>query len=134
MKASPQRKLLNLGKSATSPLQVMQQRMVLIIATLSFLWRDCFDLRRKLYMRFQVNWPVLHLGTRWVCPKEVVALPVLRRSDWSGSKPATAVWADIAKEVVGTRGAECAFEGADARFKRVGRQRFIAMFAGRSEL
>src|SRR5262249_4253364 len=71
---------------------------------LSFLRRDCFDLRRKLCMSFQVNWPVLHLGTRRVCPKEVVAFPVLRRSDWPGSKPAAAVWADVAKEVINTCG------------------------------
>ena len=77
---------------------------------------------------------MLDLGTRRVLTKEVVTFPVLRWPDWSGNKSAAAVRADILQDVIDTRGAEGALVGADARFKRVGRQRLVAVLAGRSEL
>ncbi len=84
-------------------------------------------------MNCEINRPVLDLGTRWVLAKEVVTFPVLRGPDWSGNKSATAVRADVLQDVIDTRGAERALVGADARIKRVGKQRFVAVLTGRSE-
>jgi hypothetical protein len=84
-------------------------------------------------MNCRINRPVLDLGTRRVLTEEVVAFPVLRRSDWSGNKSAAAVGADVLQDVIDTRGAKRAFVGADARFKRVGRQRLVAVLTSRPE-
>ena len=65
----------------------------------------------------RINRPVFDLGTRRVLAKEVVAFPVLRRSDWSRNKATTAIWTDVAQNAIDTRGAERALVGADACFK-----------------
>ena len=72
-----------------------------------------------------------YLGARSVREgrKEVVALPICRRSDWPRNKTTTAVRADISQNVVDTRRAKWALVGANARFKRLGWQYFIAVLA-----
>ena len=56
-------------------------------------------------------------GARWVFAKKVVALPVLRRSNWSGNKAATAILADIAQNIIHTCGTERTLISADARIE-----------------
>lgn len=77
---------------------------------------------------------VSHLGTGGVLAEEIIVLPVLRRPDGSGCKPAAAVGADVLQYVVDTRGTKRALVRTDARFKRVGRQRLVAVFTRRPEL
>ena len=84
-------------------------------------------------MSCRINRSVFDLRARGILTKEVVTFPVLRRPDWSGNKSATAVRADVLQDVIDTRGAERALVGADARFKRVGTQRLVAVLTGRSE-
>jgi len=107
--------------------------LAVIFAPLSFVRRDGSEFGRKARMNCRINRPVLDLGTRRVLTKEVVTFPVLRWPDWSGYKSPAAVRADVLQDVIDARGAECAFVGANARFKRVGRQRLVAVLAGRSE-
>jgi len=76
---------------------------------------------------------MLDLGTRRVLTQEIVAFPVIHRSDWSWNKSAAAVRAHVLQEVVDTRRAKGALVCADARLKRVGRQCFVAVLAGWSE-
>lgn len=68
-------------------------------------------------MSRRVNRPVLDLGTRRVLAEEVVAFPVLGRSDWSMNEATTAVRADVAQDAVDTRSAKRALVAADTRFK-----------------
>jgi hypothetical protein len=84
-------------------------------------------------MNFRVNRPMPNLGARGVLTKEVVAFPVLRWSDWSWNKSTAAVRAYIFQDVCDTRRAKCALVRADACFKRIGRQRLVAILASRSE-
>ena len=84
-------------------------------------------------MSHPVNWPVLYCRACRVLAKKIVVFPVCRRSDGSGHEAAAAIGTDIAQHLFNAGGTERTFIGADARFKGVGRQRFIAMFAGRSE-
>jgi hypothetical protein len=76
---------------------------------------------------------MLDLGTRRVLAKKVVAFPVPYRSDRSRHKAAPAVRADVFQDVIDTRGAKRTLISADARFKRVGRQRLVAVLASGSE-
>ena len=71
-----------------------------------------------------IDRPMLDRGARGVVAKEVVAVPVNRRSDGSGYKSAAAVRADVLQDVIDAGRAEGALLGADARF-RVGRQFLI---------
>ena len=84
-------------------------------------------------MNFGVDRPMPNLGARGVLTKEVVAFPVLRRSDWSWNKSTAAVRAYIFQDVFDTRRAKCALVRADACFSRIGRQRLVAILASRSE-
>ena len=84
-------------------------------------------------MSFRVNGPVLDLGTRRVFAKEVIAFPFCRRSDWPRNKTTTAVRADIAQNDVDTCCAKRALVGANACFKRLGWQCFVAILASGSE-
>ena len=84
-------------------------------------------------MKRHVNRPILDLGARRVLAKEVVAFPVVRRSDRSRNESAAAVRADVFQDVIDTRGTKRALVSADARFKRVGRQRLVALLTSRSE-
>ena len=92
-----------------------------------------FDFGCESSMSFRVDRPVPHLGARRVLAKEVVASPVPRRSDGSWDKSAAAVRAHVFQDVFDARLAKCALVGADTCFRRVGRQRFVAIFTSRSE-
>ena len=81
----------------------------------------------------RINRPVLDLATCRVLTKVVAAFPVPRRPDWSRNKSAAAVRAHVVQDVVNARGAERTFISADARFKRVRRQSFVAVFTGRAQ-
>jgi hypothetical protein len=85
-------------------------------------------------MRGRIHRPVLHLGARRIFPKEVVIVPIRRRSDRSRDEPAAAIWADISQNVFNASNAEGALIGTDTRLKRVRRQCFVAVFTSRSEL
>jgi hypothetical protein len=84
-------------------------------------------------MSVRVNGPVLDVGARRVFAKIVIAFPVLRRSNGSRHKAATAVRADIAQDGINTRGTERTLISTDACFKRIRWQRLVAMLAGWSE-
>ena len=84
-------------------------------------------------MRRRIHRSVLHLGARRIFPEEVIIVPIRRGPNRSRNKPAAAIWTDISQDVFDTSNAEGALIGADARFKRVRRQRLVAVFAGRSE-
>ena len=84
-------------------------------------------------MRERINGSVLDLGARRIFTEEVVALPIPRRPDGPRNKAATAIRADVAQHLFDTGGAKGALVGADARFQRIGRQRFVAVLAARPE-
>jgi len=81
----------------------------------------------------RINGTMIDLGTRGILAKVVVAFPVGRWPDRSGHEAAAAVRADILKDVINARSAERALIDADPRFKRIGRQRLVAVLTGRSE-
>jgi len=84
-------------------------------------------------MRRRINRPVLYLRARRICSKEVVVVPIRRRSDRSRDEPAATIWTDISKNLFDTGRAEGALIRADPRLKRVRRQRLVALFASGSE-
>lgn len=84
-------------------------------------------------MGSEINGPMFYLGTRRIFAEVVVAVPTLRRSNRPGNEPAAAVGADIMQHVLHTRRTERTLIGADARLKRIRRQRLIAVLASRSE-
>lgn len=84
-------------------------------------------------MSFGVNWPVLDLGTRRIFAMEVIAFPICRRSGWPRNETTTTVRADISQNGVDTRRTKRALIGANARFKRLGWQCFVAVFASGSK-
>jgi hypothetical protein len=104
-----------------------------LFSLLSFLRWDRLDLGREARMHLQIHRMVLHRGARRIYPKKVVIVPIHRRSDRSRDKPAAAIWADISQNAFDAEGAEGALIGADARLKRIRRQRLVAVFAGRSK-
>lgn len=76
-----------------------------------------FDGGRKLRVGRRINGPVLDLSACRVLAEEVVAFPILRRSDGSGYKATAAIWADVIQNPIDTSGAECTFIGTDACFQ-----------------
>ena len=84
-------------------------------------------------MRRRIHRMVLHLDARRICPEEVVIVPIRRRSDRSRDEPAAAIGTDIFQNVLDAGGAEGALIRADARLKRIRRQRPVAMLARRSK-
>lgn len=52
-----------------------------------------------------------------ILAKKVVTLPIMRRSDWSGSEATTTIWTDIAQHILNTGRTKRTFIGADARFE-----------------
>ena len=76
-------------------------------------------------MHLQIHRMVLHRGARRICPKEVVIVPIRRRSDRSGDEPAAAIWADISQNALDARDTEGALIRTDTRLKRVRRQRLM---------
>ena len=100
---------------------------------LSFFWRNHLDLGREPLMRRQIYRPVLHLGARRVFPKEIVIVPIHRRSNRSRDEPAAAIRANISQNAFDAGGTKGTLIGADTRLKRIRRQRLVAMLAGRFE-
>src|SRR4029077_20229949 len=77
---------------------------------------------------------VFHPRRRGILAEMVVTFPVVRRPDRPGREAAAAVGADIAQHILDAGGAEGALVAADARLERGGRQRLVAMLAGRPQL
>lgn len=92
---------------------------------LSFFWRNHLDLGREPLMRRQIYRPVLHLGARRVFPKEIVIVPIHRRSNRSRDEPAAAIRANISQNAFDAGGTKGTLIGADTRLKRVWRQCFV---------
>src|SRR5262245_46660288 len=92
------------------------------------------DRGRELRVGRRVHLLVPDLRARRVLAEAVAALPVLRRPDRPRGKPAAAVRANVPEDALDARRAERAFVGADPRLERVGRQRLVAVFAGRPQL
>lgn len=84
-------------------------------------------------MRRQIYRPVLHLGARRVFPKEIVIVPIHRRSNRSRDEPAATIRANISQNAFDAGGTKGTLIGADTRLKRIRRQRLVAMLAGRFE-
>ena len=84
-------------------------------------------------MHHQIHRPVLHLGACRIFPKEIVIVPIHRRSNRSRDEPAAAIRANISQNAFDAGGTEGTLIGADTRLKRIRRQRLVAMLAGRSE-
>ena len=83
-------------------------------------------------MNCRIDRLVLDFGACRVFTEEIVPLPILGRPDWSANKSTAAIRADVLQDIVDTGGAKRALVGADAGLKRVGRQRLVAVLAGRS--
>jgi hypothetical protein len=107
--------------------------LAVIFAPLPLVGRYGLDCSREACMDRRVDRPVLDFGACRVLTEEIVAFPVFRRPDGSGNKSTTTIRADVLQDASDTSGAECALVGADARLKRGGRQRLVAVLAGRSE-
>lgn len=63
----------------------------------------------------------------------VVVLPIGLRPNRALAESTPAIGADIKQHLTDTTPAKRAFEGADHRFERIGRQRLVAVFARRPE-
>src|SRR6266446_141651 len=101
---------------------------------LALLRRDIPDRHREFRMSCSINGSMFDPGARRVVAEEVVTLPVFRWSDGSRDEPAAAVRANVTEDIFNARRAERALVRAHARLERVGRQRLVAVFAGRAEL
>ena len=103
------------------------------LSSLSFLRWGRLDLGREAGMRCQIHRSVCHLGARRIFSQEVALVPIHRRSNRSKDEPIAAIWAGITQNVFDAHNAEGTLVGADTRLKQIGRQRLIAMLAGRSQ-
>jgi hypothetical protein len=121
------------GLKDRSPEQSMAPGTFFRSHTLSFLRWDHLNLGREPRMRHRINRPVFHLGACRIFPEEVVTVPIRRRSNRSRDEPAAAIWTDTSQNVFDTGHAERALIRADARLKRLWRQRPVAMLTSRSE-
>jgi hypothetical protein len=83
-------------------------------------------------MGCQVDGAVTDLGVGRKASEMVAATPVVRRPDWPSRETSATVRADVVQELH-ARGAEGALERADPRLLGVGRQRAVAVLAGRSK-
>ena len=81
-------------------------------------------------MHFSGDWPVLDSSTGRIPAKIVLTLPVLGRPNRPRDEATTAVWADIAKNLCDTSGAERALESTDSCFERAWQESLVAVFAG----
>ena len=100
---------------------------------LSFVRGHVFDRCREPLVLCRINRPMLDLVTRGILAKVIVTFPVLRRPNRSGYESAAAVRADVLKDVINARSAERALIGANPCFKRIGRQRLVAVLTRWSE-
>jgi len=71
-----------------------------------------FDCGREPSMNFRVNRLMPDLGARGILAKEVVAFPVLRRSDGPWNESPAAVRAHVLQDVFDARRTKCALVGA----------------------
>ena len=67
------------------------------------------------------------LCARRILAKNIVALPIVRRSDRSGNKAAATIRTNVAQDILNAIGAKRTFIGADACLKGVGWQSFVAV-------
>jgi hypothetical protein len=72
-------------------------------------------------------------GACRILAEEVIAFPVLRGSDRPWHKPAAAIGADIAQDMLNASSAKRTFISTYAGIKRGRGQGLVAVFAGRSE-
>jgi hypothetical protein len=123
------------GDPADTYLQLFEQikGSGALFSLLSFLRWDRLDLGRETRMHLQIHRMVLHLGARRICPKKVVIVPIRRRSDRSRDELTAAILANISQNAFDAGGAEGALIRADARLKRIRRQRLVSVLAGRSK-
>src|SRR5437016_8489746 len=84
-------------------------------------------------MRCEIDRTVLRLGARRILSQVVAALPVLRRPHRARHEAAAAVRTYV-RQPLHARRAESAFEAADPRVERIGRQVLVAMLAVRPQL
>src|SRR6185369_15147630 len=81
-----------------------------------------------------VDRPVFHPRSGGILAEEVAVVPVMHRPDRPRRKAAAAIGTDVAQHLLDTVGAESALVAADPGFERSGRQRLVAMLAGRAQL
>jgi hypothetical protein len=81
----------------------------------------------------RVDGSVPDSSARRVLAKKVVALPIVRRPDWSWHEPSATVGADVVENCLNAGRAERAFVRADARFTGIRRKGLVAVFAGRAQ-
>src|SRR6267143_1513948 len=119
---------------APRPMKPTRAEGTTVMSALPFLRRNRPDRCRKPCVSRGIDGPVLHLAACGVLAEEIVAFPVLRRSDWPRREPAATIRADVAQNPVRARRTEGALIRADARLARPGWQGLVAVFAGRSQL
>src|ERR1044072_1266279 len=109
-------------------------RVARLAMRLAFFRRDGSDARGESRVRWRILGTVADRGARRLFAQIIVPLPIFRRSNRSRHEAAAAVGADVIEDRIDGGSAKRALVGADARLERIGRQRLVAMFAGRSEL
>ena len=72
---------------------------------------------------------VLYRGTGRVCAQKVITLPIFCRPYGARAKATAAIGTNVAEDIADARFAKGAFVSANPGFERVGRQRFITVFA-----
>src|SRR5258708_4752601 len=85
-------------------------------------------------MRLPVHGPMLHCRACRKYPEVVVALPIARWAIWTYREAPTAVRANVFQNTRDARIAKRAFERADHRLGRLGRQFLVAVLTCRSQL
>src|SRR5690606_1799719 len=127
------------GSSADARLWVIECRKVFDLATRiaparapvswSVGWRRAFRGDRLRGPR-----PGAAVGLEQALGRSREAGEPICRAPWTGNQLSAAIRAPAFEQLLGAAGAERAFERADARLKRVGRQVDVAAFAVRSQL
>ena len=84
-------------------------------------------------MRHGIDWAMLDRGARRIGAQKIIAFPIRRGPNWARHKTTATVRADVAEYLIRAGRAERTFVRANARLARGGRQRTLAMFAGRPE-
>src|ERR1051325_7844197 len=108
-------------------------RVARLATQLAFFRSDRSDARGESRVRGRIHGTVADRGARRVFAQIIVTLPIFRRSNRSRQE-AAAVRADVIEDRIDAGSAKRSPVGADARLEGIGRQRLVAMFAGRSEL
>ena len=84
-------------------------------------------------MSGEVHWAVFNAAGRWIVAGAVIALVVVCRANRAWTETAAAVRADVADHRIDAVCAKGALVGADPGVGGAGRQRLVAVFAGRSQ-